>query len=207
MQTSEPEFVEFAAMIVRAATPLRPLDQTMIQLARACHLKSPAKGQDLLRPGVVADHLFFVVKGLLRYYFSDAATGEERTGQFFDEGRLFTDASSFLSQTPATQAVQALEDSVVLCLPREAVYAAYAQDHAMERFGRLMVEDALMGSQRRSTNLLTLGPDERYRTFMTTRPEVARRVPQYLIASYLGLTPEGLSRIRGRLAKRPPREL
>lgn len=204
MQTSDPAFAGFAAMIMQAVAPLVPLDQTMIQLARACDLKSPAKGQDLLRAGEVAGQLFFVVRGLLRYYFNEAATGEERTGQFFDEGRLFTDATSFLSQTPATQAIQALEDSIVLCLPRAAVYAAYAQDHAMERFGRLMVEDALMGSQRRSTNLLTLGPDERYRTFMTTRPEVARRVPQYLIASYLGLTPEGLSRIRGRLAKKPP---
>ncbi len=142
------------------------------------------------------------MKGLLRYYFIDPVSGEERTGQFFDETRLFTDAASFLTQTPATQAIQALEDGIILRLPRAAVYAAYAKDHAFERFGRLMVEDALIGSQRRSTNLLRLGPDELYRTFMTTRPEVARRLPQYLIASYLGITPEALSRIRGRLAKR-----
>ena len=67
-----------------------------------------------------------------------------------------------------------------------------------------MVEAALVGSQRRSTSLLTLAPDERYRTFVNARPEVARRVPQYLIASYLGITPESLSRIRGRLVKKLP---
>lgn len=204
MQISDPAFSGFAALILRTVAPLAPLDQTIAQLARACDLAALDKGQDLLRGGEVAGHVYFVVKGLLRYYFTDPATGEERTGQFFDEGRLFTDATSFLSQTPATQAIQALEASVVLCVPRPALYAAYAQDHAIERFGRLMVEEALMGSQRRSTNLLTLAPEDRYRTFMALRPEVARRVPQYLIASYLGLTPEGLSRIRGRLGKKPP---
>lgn len=204
MQKTDPAFQSFTTAMLRAVLPLRPMDQTVDLLAAACDLKTVSKGQDLLRVGDVAGHLFFVVQGLLRYYYLDAATGEERTGQFFDETRLMTDAASFLAQVPATQAIQALEDCTVLRIPRGAIYAAYAQDHAVERFGRLMVEEALMGSQRRSTNLLTLSPDERYRTFMATRPEVARRVPQYLIASYLGLTPEGLSRIRGRLAKKPP---
>ncbi len=99
------------------------------------------------------------------------------------------------------QAVQAIGAARVLRLPREALLAAYGADHAVERFGRLMIEEALVGSQRRSANLLTLTPDERYRRFVETRPEVARRVPQYLIASYLGITPEALSRIRGRIAR------
>ncbi|HKL45990.1 MAG TPA: hypothetical protein VJ906_07070, partial [Roseovarius sp.] len=67
--------------------------------------------------------------------------------------------------------------------------------------GRLMLETALVGSQRRSGNLLNLTPDQRYRRFIETRPTLARRVPQYLVASYLGLTPESLSRIRRRIAK------
>jgi CRP-like cAMP-binding protein len=151
----------------------------------------------------VAGHLFFVARGLLRYYYLDPESGQERTGQFFDEGRVFTDAASFLGRQPATQSIEALEPSEVLGLPRAAVYAAYERDHAVERFGRVMVEEALVGSQRRAANLLTLSPEERYRAFVQGRPEVARRVPQYLVASYLGITPEALSRIRGRLARRP----
>jgi len=204
MTPSDPAFDAFSSAMLRAVAPLRPDPQAVSRLAASCDLRAVTKGQDLLRAGEVAGHVFFVVDGLLRTYYTDAETGEERTAQFFDENRLFTDAASFLSGVPATQGVQALEDSRVLCLPRHGLSRAYDEDHAVERFGRLMVEEALMGSQRRSTNLLILGPDERYRTFMTTRPEVARRVPQYLIASYLGITPEGLSRIRGRLARKPP---
>lgn len=204
MDSDDPAFVDFSRTISRVVAPLRPLFPTIECLAQASDLKTFAKGQDLLRVGETAGHLYFVVRGLLRFYFTDPETGDERTGQFFDETRLFTDAASFLSSIPATQAIQALEETVVLRLPRAAIYAAYGQDHALERFGRLMVEEALIGSQRRASNLLTLNADERYRTFVSTRPEVARRVPQYLIASYLGVTPEGLSRIRGRLAKKPP---
>jgi len=121
---------------------------------------------------------------------------------FFDEGLVFTDAAAFLEQRPATQSFEALETCEVLCVPRAALYAAYDSDHAIERFGRLMLEAALTGSQRRAGSLLTLNPEQLYRRFVETRPEVARRVPQYLIASYLGITPEALSRIRGRIAKR-----
>ena len=86
-------------------------------------------------------------------------------------------------------------------IPYAALYRGYAREHALERFGRLMLETALIGSQRRAGSLLNLSPDQRYRRFIETRPALARRVPQYLVASYLGLTPESLSRIRRRIAK------
>lgn len=201
MPLTTPTFEAFHATVSSAVAPLKPHSVVLASLAKTSDLKAFSKGDHLLRAGDVATHLFFVSRGLLRYYFLDDATGEERTGQFFDEGQVFTDAASFLAQAPATQSINALEPGEVLRIPRAALYDAYAADHAMERFGRLMLENALVGSQRRAANLLRLSPDERYRTFVSTRPEVARRVPQYLIASYLGITPEGLSRIRGRLAR------
>lgn len=201
MSLSGPTFQAFLSTVSKAVAPLSPNSAALTVLAGECNTTEFAKGDHLLREGDVAGHLFLVTRGLLRYYFIDDETGEERTGQFFDEGQVFTDAASFLARTPATQSIDALEQGEVVRIPRNALYAAYTGDHAMERFGRLMLENALVGSQRRAANLLRLTPDERYRTFVTTRPEVARRVPQYLIASYLGITPEGLSRIRGRLAR------
>ena len=83
----------------------------------------------------------------------------------------------------------------------EALNAAYDADHALERFGRRLVEEAMSGSQRRTASFLQLSPEERYTRFVATRPEIFRRVPQFLTASYLGITPEALSRIRGRRRK------
>jgi CRP-like cAMP-binding protein len=201
MPLKEPALQALLATVSTAAEPLRPNPAALANLANASDTMDFAKGDHLLREGDVARHLFFITRGLLRYYYLDDVDGEERTGQFFDEGQVFTDAASFLARMPATQSIDALEPGEVVRIPRDALYAAYTADHAMERFGRLMLESALVGSQRRAANLLRLTPDERYRTFVNTRPEVARRVPQYLIASYLGITPEGLSRIRGRLAR------
>lgn len=198
MRADDPAFLAFAAVVERAVAPLVP---SLAALAGAADRREVSKGDHLLRVGETARHLLFVHVGMLRYYYTDAASGEERTGQFFDEGRVFTDAASFIAQVPSTQSIEALEPGTVLGLPRAAVYAAYT-DHALERFGRIMVEEALVGSQRRAANLLTRAPEDRYRQFVTARPEVARRLPQYLIASYCGITPEALSRIRGRLGRK-----
>jgi CRP-like cAMP-binding protein len=202
LSSSRPSFRDFAAAVSRAVKPLVPQATTIAQLETAAVLRRLDRGDHLLRVGDTAGELYFIVTGLVRYYYQDPVSGDERTGQFFDEGLVFTDAAAFLEQEPASQSFEALEPSVVFCVPRAALYAAYDRDHAVERFGRLMLEAALTGSQRRAGSLLTLTSEQLYRRFVETRPEVARRVPQYLIASYLGITPEALSRIRGRIAKR-----
>jgi CRP-like cAMP-binding protein len=202
MSPDHPAFRDFAASVARAAAPLVPTPPVLERLAQASELRVTASNGHFLRIGEMADHILFVVRGLLRFYYLDGETGMERTGQFFDEGRIMTDVESYYARVPARLAIQALEKSEVLALPRTAIHAAFDADHAVERYGRLMVEEALAGAQLRAARLLMLSPDELYRTFVATRPEVARRVPQYLIASYLGITPEALSRIRARLAHR-----
>ena len=204
MQPDHPAFREFAATVYRVVAPLRPADAMMARLAAASELRRLGRNDHLLRIGEEARHIFFILRGLVRFYYLDADTGVERTGQFFDEGRVMTDVESYFGRVPARLSIQALEESEVVALPREVILASYDADHAMERYGRLMVEEALAGAQLRASRLLTLSPDERYEAFVTLRPEVARRLPQYVIASYLGITPEGLSRIRGRRTRQPP---
>ncbi|KPF67319.1 hypothetical protein IP88_12400 [alpha proteobacterium AAP81b] len=154
------------------------------------------RGEHLCRQGEPSDSVVFIRSGLLRYYY--LADGNEHTGQFFDEGMLVGDVFTMTGGAPALQNIDALEASELLVLPIAALHAAYAADHGLERFGRRLIEIGMVGSQRRTAALLQLSPEARYDRFVATRPEVARRVPLYLVASYLGITPEALSRIRRR---------
>ena len=202
MTEKEAALAAFSIRLREAALPLVPGKRPLARLLQQVRHRNLKKGEHALRAGTVANEVFFVHRGLLRYYFNDPREGgAERTGQFFDEGVVVTDAESFLTKTPGEQNFEALEPTSIVIVPRTALYDGYENDHAIERFGRLMLEEGLIGSQRRASRLLTLQPEERYRTFVQSRPEVARRVPQYLIASYLGLTAESLSRIRRRILR------
>ncbi|MEM6387731.1 MAG: Crp/Fnr family transcriptional regulator [Pseudomonadota bacterium] len=201
--TRDAALAAFSHRLKAAVHPLIPCEAAIARLHKGARHRVLSKGDHILRAGTVADEVFFVHEGLLRYYFNDPNDGgQERTGQFFDEDIVVTDAESFLAQIPGEQNFEALETSSIVALPRSVLAAGYDEDHAIERFGRLMLQEALIGSQRRASRLLTLQPEDRYRRFIETRPEVARRVPQYLVASYLGLTPESLSRIRRRIARK-----
>lgn len=187
---------DFIAEVERLAAPLIPGSSALATLTAAMKVRALAKGQHLTRQGEPSQALFFVRSGLIRYYY--LADGVEHTGQFFDEGKVIADVHALLTGGSGLQNIDALEPSVVLEIPRSALLAAFDADHALERTGRRWMEEAMAGSQRRTANLLQLKPDERYARFVATRPELARRVPQFLIASYLGITPEALSRIRRR---------
>jgi CRP-like cAMP-binding protein len=194
-------FQKFIQLVDGAVTPLM-INQTVVsQLAETAILRPLEKGEHLLEAEQTVKNLFFVNVGLIRYYYIDERGGEERTGQFFDAGTVYTDVTSFVSQTPSRQYIQALEPSEILCISRNAIYDAFTCDHAIERFGRLMLEQALIGSQQRTSSFMNESVEERYRRLMSGRKDLAQRVPQYILATYLGITPEALSRIRRRSTK------
>ena len=188
------------AELASRAAPLTPSPRVVERLLARCRTRGLTKGEAALESGTVANEVLFVGPGLLRMITADA-DGTVRTSQFFDESQAITDPVSFLTGRPSDQRIEAVEPTLVLTIPKQPLLAAYEEDHAIERFGRLLVEEALIGTQLRASRLLNLSVEERYETFLRTRPEVARRLPQYLIASYLGVTPEALSRIRGRIAR------
>jgi CRP-like cAMP-binding protein len=201
MDIEHPAFVAFARFFVDAIAPLSAAESTLKGYASAARIYAAEKGTHLLTSGEIADQLFFVHIGLLRYYYLDDVSGDERTGQFFDRNSVYTDVRSFVGQQISRQFVQALEPSEILCLPRAEIYRSFECDHAAERFGRIMVERALIGSQSRTGSLITTNVEDRYHQFIEQRRDIARRVPQYIIASYLGVTPEALSRVRRRSSR------
>ena len=150
-----------------------------------------------LQPHEVCKHVAFVKRGCLRYFYD--AAGEERTGQFFFENSWYTDYESFLTGEPSSQAIQALEPTELCLLSKGALYELYERYPTFERFGRLMAENAYLGSRRNNVSLLTASPEERYLDLIQTRPKLLERVALRYIASYLGIQPESLSRIRKRL--------
>lgn len=189
-------FDDLAAELERGAAPMVPAPQALANLLKAARLKRIEKGDHLCRQGDPVASLYFVRSGLLRYYY--LADGTEHTGQFFNSGVFVADVFALTTGAPALQYIDALEASEIVTIPRLALLAAYDADHALERFGRCVIEQAMVGAQRRSASLLLMSPAERYDRLIRTRGKVASRVPLYIVASYLGITPEALSRIRRR---------
>jgi len=152
------------------------------------------------RPGDPCQEIVFVIKGCLRYFYIHQE--EERTGQFFFEGAWFTDYESWLLRQPSAIGCDALEDTELMVIAFSDLEKLYDSYPHFERIGRLMAENTIMGISRRNRSLLSDSPEEAYLRLMKERPKVLARVPQHLIASYLGIEPESLSRIRKKIASR-----
>ncbi|MGB3588179.1 MAG: cyclic nucleotide-binding domain-containing protein [Tunicatimonas sp.] len=160
--------------------------------------KSLKKKEVLLQEGAVCHDAFFIYQGCLRYYFN--VEGEDKTGQFFFEGAWYTDFESYITGQPSSENIQALETSELLLLSRKSLLQLFSEIPKLERFGRLIAENAFLGVKARNNSFLNQTPEERYQALLKERPKVVHRIPQHYIASYLGIKPESLSRIRKRMA-------
>lgn len=155
------------------------------------------KGEFVLRGGEICNHITFINKGHFRVY--NMIEGDEISINFAFEGNYITDYVSFVSRSPSTDYIVAMDDAEILQLRYEDLQAAYDKSPIWQKFGRLMAEFILIHVVRRNKALLFNTPEERYLNLMKERPKVFERVPQQYIASYLGIKPESLSRIRKRL--------
>ncbi|MCA0959793.1 Crp/Fnr family transcriptional regulator [Flagellimonas ruestringensis] len=153
------------------------------------------KKEVLLFAGEISSHMRFIAKGCLRAYHMDEEA-KEHIVQFGIEGWWVNDLYSYLTRTPAKQFVQALEPSVVLQIHRDTLNDLYNKVPAIERFYRLKFENAYVALQDRTINSMSKTAEERYLEFRTKYRSIEQRVPQYMVASYLGITPEFLSALR-----------
>ncbi len=163
-------------------------------------VKKYEKGNYILRPGEVCNCISFINYGLVRSYY--LVDGREITTNFFVEDSVFSNYQSFLSRTPSLLYTDVLEDTEMIDVDYDSLQYAYENIPDSERVGRLVAEQLYILLSARNASLLMESPEQRYIKVLQEKPDLIRRVPQYMVASYLGVTPEALSRIRSRISKR-----
>ncbi|KUG09340.1 Crp/Fnr family transcriptional regulator [Solirubrum puertoriconensis] len=157
-----------------------------------------ARKEHLLLQGQVCTANYFVVQGCLRTYFL-TEKGAEQTVQFAIERWWLTDYASLDAHAPSEFFIQAVEPTQVLVLEQRVQEELFAQLPQLERYFRLVLQRATAAALFRVKVLFGQTGAARYQHFSTAFPEFVQRVPQYMLASYLGFTPEFLSKIRARM--------
>jgi CRP-like cAMP-binding protein len=164
--------------------------------------KRVRKNSYLLEAGEVCVHLAFVTKGCLRSYTIDKK-GEEHIMQFAPERWWITDLYSYLTGKESTFFIDALEESDVLLLEASSFEKLFTAAPEFERYFRILLQNNYIATHRRILGSISLSAEERYLQLLADYPTLSQRVTQRHIASYLGITPEALSRIRRRMAEQP----
>ena len=153
------------------------------------------------QPGYVCNYRNYVVEGAFRSYFIDS-DGKEHTVQIAIEDWFVSDFYSYITQTPATLYVEALEDSIIFQMTYEDIEGLCKEIHALSEYFRVSTEKAFAFSRKRALSNLSMTAEEKYLELLERYPDIVRRVPQKVIASYLGMTPEFLSRVRKNLSSK-----
>lgn len=163
--------------------------------------KKLRKKRFLLEEGDVCKYTAFVEKGLLRSYSIDDR-GNEHILQFALEGWWMSDLYSFFTHEPSSLNMEALEDSELLLISQPSWEVMLEKIPALERYFRILVQNNLIATQKRLMCSLSETAEEKYTKLLQDFPDMVQRVPQHMIASYIGISRETLSRIRGQLAGR-----
>jgi len=161
---------------------------------RIVQFKSLKKKDLLLKEGRVCNFIAFMNSGVLREY--SYQNGKEITVDFVGENQFTSDYQSFIQQTPSKQYLEALTDVELLILEKEGINSLFDKYKIWERFGRLIIEKIFCIAEEKRKKIIATTHDEQYRNFVEAYPQIIQQVPQYYIASYLGVTPEHLSRLR-----------
>lgn len=172
-------------------------NQDVELLHSALEVRDVKKKEHLLQAGEVCRDNYFIVKGCFRLYLI-TAKGAEQVIQFGIENWWITEYSSLKSGKQSQFYLQAIESSTVVVLPREKEDKLFEQIPQLEKYFRLVLEKAYSAQLNRIHYIFNLTGEENYRLMADSYPDFVQRVPQYMLASFLGITPEFLSALRGR---------
>lgn len=177
---------------------IRPTEIDLELFNSALNEVSVAKGKFLLRPGTHVKHEYFVVKGCLKAYYVDDK-GSSHIIQFAIENWWIGDFDAFYNHNPSRLYIEAIEDSTLLSINYDYLQNIYQDAPIFERYFRILITNSFISQRERILSSLEKNNQERYLEFCASYPNIENRVPNYDIANYLGISPENLSRVRGKL--------
>jgi CRP/FNR family transcriptional regulator, anaerobic regulatory protein len=180
---------------IKSLVPLNKMEEEAF--ANILEMKQFKKKDFLLKEGQTCNKVSFINSGCMRLFYN--VEGIENTVQFFFANSWYTDYASFLTGQPTAENLQALETCEVVQFKKEDLYKLFNQYPIFDRVGRVMAENAFLSLSRLNQMLTNEAPEERYLNLFKNRPEIVEKIPQHYIASYLGIKPESLSRIRKRI--------
>jgi CRP-like cAMP-binding protein len=176
-------------------------DEQFHSISGSLQFKTVEKGTILLHQGDICHYSFFVSKGLLRSYTIDQ-TGKEHIIQFAAENWIISDRSSFYFNEPSQLFIDAIEETEIVFIDKNFINAAAESSVAFRQHDTTALHNHIRQLQKRVNLLLGATAEQRYLDFIAIYPSLTLRIPQWMIASYLGITPETLSRVRKELARR-----
>lgn len=172
-------------------------EEVIDEILEVTHRVKHPKRTILLEPGQVCSRFYFIEKGLARTYFISGS--KELTTDLCIDQEFLADFSSFFSQQPSTQYIELLENSELYYMEYKDLQSLYDKHSVMERLGRLIAEYHYTSLSAHTYNLKFNTTSERYKQLFTRKLEVIKRTPIGIIASYLGMSIENLSRIRSKV--------
>jgi len=162
--------------------------------------KNHKKNEMIFREGHVSNTIYLILEGCVRLFYYHE--GKDRTAFFYTEGKFICAGESYNFGVPARENYQAMENTLLVHFPKQAVDELLQLSPNFEILARIATEDELITSQKMIASFITLSPEERYEELLNTNANLFQRVPQQYIASFLGVSAETLSRIKKRAFKK-----
>jgi CRP-like cAMP-binding protein len=190
-------FLDFDSLVLRIKDyiPINESDEELI--SKLFVLEIFNKHELILKEGDYCQKLYFIATGIIR--FSLLIDGEDRTFVFRNEGAFCSDLESFLKKTPSKYTISAIEPTKIFSITYDNLQVFYNEITYGERFGRLNIEQIFLRVVNHLTTFYSESPEQRYVRFIKQHRDLLQRIPQYLIASYIGVSPQALCRIKKKL--------